>query len=521
MAMIAYGKVLMIGTQDEDIVLKFQVKGTYWPPRLSNTTTFGSNVSFYAFNTENKLFINFNDGTGEHEYDFKTDGNLRRVYFRSKDEPTVNPNELFLKTSTFDAGGYFYQDLPAEVKGTVDATYEHFREIYIRIQYPQNVTNLYMLYTPAYGTLPSSLGKLRMLDTLSLFSLRYISFFIQDFYRSAIRQLLLSDIGDVMNNGFPKWILNSYNLSNINLQNSINLSGDPITKRLSEIDNIKDSLEILNLNSTMINYKLPKSIGNLYKLKALTINDNTSPYLRLPDNFDNITESQNLSLSLRNTRMPLSEIERILTFNNVRVLRIETCQYSTDFTIDFDNFFLKELSIGGSNNWDSGIIPSFIMRLKGLEILHMEDQSSSSSFINLKYWRDLTGATSLSTIYLCRISNFETTIPSFFDNATALKTLYIYASFQNSGGVDTWINNFYDKVTTVASMSSGNTLLRNMTVSQVSSNVIDMANTTRPSGTYQQPSGYVQGSNNGSPASPLERVWVLVNQYGHSWQLKP
>ena len=34
-----------------------------------------------------------------------------------------------------------------------------------------------------------------------------------------------------------------------------------------------------------------------------------------------------------------------------------------------------------------------------------------------------------------------------------------------------------------------------------------------PGGTFQPPSGYAQGTSNGSPASSREKLWVLKNQY--------
>lgn len=37
---------------------------------------------------------------------------------------------------------------------------------------------------------------------------------------------------------------------------------------------------------------------------------------------------------------------------------------------------------------------------------------------------------------------------------------------------------------------------------------------------YQAQYGYVQGVNSGALASALERIYVLVNQYGHNWTYK-
>lgn len=37
-----------------------------------------------------------------------------------------------------------------------------------------------------------------------------------------------------------------------------------------------------------------------------------------------------------------------------------------------------------------------------------------------------------------------------------------------------------------------------------------------PTGTYQAPTGFVQGSNNGNPTNEAEKIFVLVNNYGHT-----
>lgn len=43
----------------------------------------------------------------------------------------------------------------------------------------------------------------------------------------------------------------------------------------------------------------------------------------------------------------------------------------------------------------------------------------------------------------------------------------------------------------------------------------------RPSGTEQAPEGFVKGSSNGSPATPMEKIYVLKNNYAQRWTVKP
>lgn len=43
----------------------------------------------------------------------------------------------------------------------------------------------------------------------------------------------------------------------------------------------------------------------------------------------------------------------------------------------------------------------------------------------------------------------------------------------------------------------------------------------RPSGVYQAPEGFDKGVSNGNPTTPMEKVYVLTNNYGQTWILAP
>lgn len=43
----------------------------------------------------------------------------------------------------------------------------------------------------------------------------------------------------------------------------------------------------------------------------------------------------------------------------------------------------------------------------------------------------------------------------------------------------------------------------------------------RPSGVYQAPEEFVKGVSNGNPTTPMEKVYVLTNNYGQTWVLAP
>lgn len=43
----------------------------------------------------------------------------------------------------------------------------------------------------------------------------------------------------------------------------------------------------------------------------------------------------------------------------------------------------------------------------------------------------------------------------------------------------------------------------------------------RPSGIFQAPSGFVKGVSNGDPQTPMEKIYVLTNNYNQKWVVKP
>lgn len=90
---------------------------------------------------------------------------------------------------------------------------------------------------------------------------------------------------------------------------------------------------------------------------------------------------------------------------------------------------------------------------------------------------------------------------------------------------DAFVNTFYDKVMSwdYITMSQvaydGN---RNQFYKLVLNLYIASAPTNkRPSGVYQAPEGFVKGVSNGNPTTPMEKVYVLTNNYGQTWILAP
>lgn len=100
-----------------------------------------------------------------------------------------------------------------------------------------------------------------------------------------------------------------------------------------------------------------------------------------------------------------------------------------------------------------------------------------------------------------------------------------YRFIDTIGRADTFVNTFYEKVMSWEHMTMSQTavdgnrnqfykLILNLYIASIPTN-------KRPSGVYQAPEGFVKGVSNGNPTTPMEKVYVLTNNYGQTWVLPP
>lgn len=135
-------------------------------------------------------------------------------------------------------------------------------------------------------------------------------------------------------------------------------------------------------------------------------------------------------------------------------------------------------------------------------------------------WGDFSNLINIYELNCGISTSMTTSLPTWFNKLTKLKFFGITGTYGNTQArTDTFTDNMYSFIVSNASMTTGNTAFRNMTITAYVAS--EPSFSLRPSGTYQQPVGYVQGTNNGTPASPLEEIWVMTNQYGHIWIINP
>ena len=116
-------------------------------------------------------------------------------------------------------------------------------------------------------------------------------------------------------------------------------------------------------------------------------------------------------------------------------------------------------------------------------------------------------------------------LPDYIYEMRSMNSFYMHFSVSTQSRCDTFISTLYDKVmgfnylTMSSSASDGK---RNqfyglyLTMYSASSPV-----DKRPSGVLQAPSGFIKGQSNGSPSTPMEMVYVLMNNYGWKFNMAP
>lgn len=510
---ILRGSGKLLGISDSNGYIEFEVEGTCFPSKRAQGIGTSAVYTFdNANNVGNKAFIDFDDGTGEHEYSFKSSGVLRRLSFRNLGSQTTP--ETIQSNLWDDAPVYFYQDLPEGVKNTVQELYPHRRKIRVRFENRGALSGFTVIHSLIFNQFPSNINLYNGLRTLSITRSDNITTMPLEMKSSFASSIILSNIGSKFS-GLPTWITNSALLSTLNITNTFNLSGSAEDSGLVNIKNL-NNLAVLNIGSCDINYQLPDELGELPMLNNLIIGGNTDPNLKMPSNLEDMTALLTLNIS-GNSLLP-SEIQRIITDTpNLSNLDIGlNSSISSDLDISTDNNTIKTITIDRTDY--AGAVPLFVNKLKALERLNL---SANTTYSLLTSWGNFSGATNINRIDMQLLPNFTTGIPSWFSSLILLKTLDARATFQTEVRTDEFVDNLYAFVVGNASMVVANTAFRNMIINIYGSSTAQQTLAKRPTGTYQEPSGYVQGSNNGTPASQMEKIWVLVNQYGHTWTVKP
>ena len=248
------GKILqrnnMVVEQRDIYAFELEVSGTSFPDRY-----IGQNYIRFGWTGSNTIYVDCNDGVGERVI---TDRKIFGGYNLS----------LFMQTALF------FQDVPENIRNTVDPTYSVRRKIKIRFQFPKKVNYIESVNCGVYGIMPAEFG----LFNFSTFRIsngadspRWESF-ANNFYGLKSDTLFLNNPFSSLKSSIPTWLY-SGRFINVSLLNGFNLSGDPTSTNVDKIHNIQD-LTSLNIGANMGDNSLADNLKLIPTLRYLGIGGN-------------------------------------------------------------------------------------------------------------------------------------------------------------------------------------------------------------------------------------------------------
>lgn len=288
------------------------------------------------------------------------------------------------------------------------------------------------------------------------------------------------------------------NIGNFKLTSSIRVQNASFTESISELRGVVTAYVVLMNSSITDQDSIPEWIYNS-KIKDLTLGGEFT--FNLPpeqSNLDKLIKNpilETLWITNLNSDTVPSNFKDISTIRTLRIANARPVFHTFPNNIG-DMVQITTLDVGSRAYGYSPYLSSW-----GVGI---------GKLINL---------TSLSYAN-CHTIPLE--VPIGLENCVKIKYIDIMSSYYHHWRpgnyqqfMDIVTGNYYDFVNTYANKTNN-----------VDNNFrevlfyLNNAGDLRPSGNYQQPSGYVQGVTNGTPVSPMEKVWVMVNQYKWKIQIK-
>lgn len=264
------GKLVKVGGKmvrnENGTIINLVVQGTCFPDAYQSGGG-GVQVNIMGVSSSNKMYADFNDGTGIHVY-------------------TTNWFNLA-------NGNYFFQDLadPSKI-GTIDKNYAQQRQVKIWFDYPNQITSITFQNTDIYGTFPKNLSNYN-LTLLRMSGVNKLTGFPLDFRGGVYNELAFNSISASRLMQFPSGIGTS-RITSLTLQNVFNFSGLPSSTNVGLISGVQ-GLKVLRLVSAMMgNNSFPDTLKDITTLEDLYIGGNT--FTTLPTEITNCAQLKRLYL---------------------------------------------------------------------------------------------------------------------------------------------------------------------------------------------------------------------------------
>jgi len=282
-----------------------------------------------------------------------------------------------------------------------------------------------------------------------------------------------------------------------------------------EVGLIKN-LNALSLRRTNFD-SFPESFFDLRNLDTITLRQALS--FKFPTIFDGIflnsltsltlEKSFNLSDHISSNFFKINQLKDTLTFLNIQGTdledlpkEIEELQELTEFWGLFSLF---------------SAMPPEVLALKKLENLKLGNISRPGGLVNTAMLEFGSNSNKITTLSL-RLRNVD-----LFDLSTkwlGLKSLKQIEQFQylvgDTARFDEFINQIYILSTVNGFLNTSSTEAQLEEFPEQFRDIVWGDSSLTQTGTIEAPPQFVQGSNNGNPINQGQKIYVLVNNYGHT-----
>lgn len=291
-------------------------------------------------------------------------------------------------------------------------------------------------------------------------------------------------------------------------------------------------------NIRCINPNIPfDKIGRSVNIQTLSINDLLSTITGgIPEAVFKLKDLRTLNLErlLVLPDIEESNIRRLKELPKLRSIILNSCgvrKYVKEFN---DLTHLTSLGIAGcrydNEGYDVNTMPDFDEvdkinpNIDTLAFVDFDSHTSSNNWHEFIADKGVENLTSFDGWY-CRNTPVDA-LPGYWRLMRSMSTMYFGYAMRTQERVDTFVNSFYDYVLNWDSItmdSNATDGLRNQfySLKMYLYTASSPTSSVRPSGTYQAPAGFEQGVSNGQPATPMEKIYVLTQNYKQTWSVKP
>lgn len=294
------------------------------------------------------------------------------------------------------------------------------------------------------------------------------------------------------------------------------------------------NLEALSISYTLHIPEIPFSrLSKLKKLKQLGFSSLGVRLEVIPETIFTMTNLTFLNMSnIFNLSDPqASNLRKISNLKNLTTLNLTLCHVQT-YIKEFNdlpklaNLYITDASSNQDNTPLFDEIDEINPSIKYFSVL---DAGYSGSGRRTSWMNEIISGKGLEHVNSYPV-NFQSKIsiepPEYLKEMHSLDYMSMGCTFNTQERIDGWINNFYNYVTSWNEITMTNTLKNGKRNQFYGLSMVVYSSQYsqyefRPSGQYQAPDGFIVDVDNGTPKSPLEKVYVLEKNYKQRWTIKP